>query len=129
MTVTVGAPMPFATVELDLRRAKRYVVNAVVSFCWDPGNGALREGRGTTLDISSRGVFVTTAVVPQAGVQLELDIDLRSLTPEWKPLRFHGEGKVVRTIERGLDSGFAAEVLFQTETSEATFSAYHSRIQ
>ena len=127
--MTVGAPMSFATVELDLRRAKRYVVNAGVCFCWDPGNGALREGRGTTLDISSRGVFVIADVVPQTGVQLELDIDLRSLTPEWKTLRFHGEGKVVRIIEKGPDSGFAAEVLFQTETSDATLSEYHSRIQ
>ena len=101
--------------KVNLRKAKRYPMSAAVAFCWDSGGGVSKEGQGTTLDISSCGVFVVTDVVPRAGDRLELEIDLRPNGRESRLVRFNGEGKVVRTITNGSDSGFAAEVLFQTE--------------
>ncbi|HXP82785.1 MAG TPA: PilZ domain-containing protein [Verrucomicrobiae bacterium] len=114
---------------MDLRKAKRYPMSAAVSFCWDPGNGILQEGQGTTLDVSSRGVFVITESAPRVGGQLELEVYLKSPSPESKLVRFHGEGKVVRTSKKGRESGFAAEVLFQSEGPDSPFSEYGDRIQ
>jgi len=114
--------MPFAGTEADLRKAKRYPMSAAVTFCWNPGVGTLEEGRGTTLDISSNGVFVITEAAPRAGDRLELEICLRLSEHEFKFVRFHGEGKVVRTIKGLSQSGFAAEVLFQTESINSPLS-------
>jgi hypothetical protein len=115
-------PMPFARAEVDLRRAKRYPMSAAVSFCWDPGDGVLREGQGTTLDISSSGVFVITDLALPLGGRLELEIYLRPTGRDSKFVRFHGEGKVVRAAQKGSESGFAAEVLFQPEGSDSALS-------
>ena len=114
---------------MDLRKANRYSMSAPVSFCWDSGDGILQEGQGTALDVSSRGVFVITEATPRVGGQLELEIYLRGPGRESKLVRFHGEGKVVRTIKNGRESGFAAEVLFQTEGLDSPFSQYSSTIQ
>lgn len=122
--MSADVAMPFPGAEADLRRAKRYPMSAAATFCWDPGDGILREGQGTTRDISSSGVFVITDLAPRPGGRLELEIYLRPTGRESKFVRFHGEGKVIRTIEKGLESGFAAEVLFQTEGPDSPFSEY-----
>jgi|ERR1700687_737439 len=114
---------------VSLRRAKRYPMSAAVTFCWDPGEGVLQEGQGMTLDISSCGVFVITDVVPRAGGRLELEIDLRPTGRNSRLVRFHGEGIVVRTIKNGSESGFAAEVLFQTEGLDSPVFEYGGAIQ
>jgi len=119
----------FAVAKGDLRRDRRYRVSVAVTFCWDPGDGILREGRGTTLDISSRGAFVITDLAPRAGGRLELEIYLRPTGNESRSVCFHGEGKVVRTIKRGSESGFAAEVLFQTQGPDSPFSEPEGTIQ
>jgi hypothetical protein len=122
--------MPLAgTQNVSLRRTRRYAMSAAVTFCWDPGDGILQEGQGMTLDISSGGVFVITDEVPRAGGRLELEIDLRPTGRDSRLVRFHGEGKVVRTIKNGSESGFAAEVLFQTEGLDSPFSEYGNAIQ
>jgi hypothetical protein len=122
--------MPLASIQnTSLRRAKRYPMSAVVTFCWDPGDGDLQEGQGTTLDISSCGVFVITDLVPRAGGRLELEIDLRPTGRDSRLVRFHGEGKVVRTIKNGSESGFAAEVLFQTEGLDSPVLEYDRAVQ
>lgn len=118
----------FVGTEIDLRKARRYSISAVVSFCWDSGNGFLHEGHGTTLNVSAHGVFVRTGFTPRVGGQLELEICMKSPGPESKAVLFHGEGRVVRTIQEGPESGFAAEVLFQTETADTDFSDYHDTI-
>jgi hypothetical protein len=111
--------MPSVGAEVDLRRAKRYPMSAAVSFCWDLGDGVLQEGHGTTLDISSNGVFVITDLALRTGGQLELEIYLRPTAQDSKFVRFHGEGKVVRTTQKGTECGFAAEVLFQPDGSDS----------
>jgi hypothetical protein len=120
-SMSADVAMPFGA-EVELRRARRYPLSAAVTFCWDPGDGILQEGHGITLDISSSGVFVITDLVPRAGGRLELEIFLSPAGRQSKFVRLHGEGKVVRTNMTGAKSGFAAEVLFQPEGSDSSFS-------
>lgn len=124
------AAMPFAGAQkASLRRANRYPMSAAVTFWWDPGEGVLQEGQGMTLNISSCGVFVISNLVPRAGGRLELEIDLRPTGKDSRLVRLHGEGVVVRTVNQGSESGFAAEVLFQTEGLDSPFSEYGGSIQ
>lgn len=120
---------PVAVAKVDQRRDRRYLMGAAVAFCWDAGDGILREGQGTTLDVSSRGAFVVTGLAPQVGDRLELEIYLRPNGCESKIVCFHGEGKVVRTLKKGSESGFAAEVLFQTQDPDNPLSEYGGAIQ
>lgn len=108
---------PLVGVDRDARKAKRYPLTAPVTFCWEGGGGILQEAHGTTLDISDRGVFIVSDLSPLVGVHLELEVYLPSASGEPKSVRLHGEGKVVRANRKGPVSGFAAEVVLQTETS------------
>ena len=113
-TLRTGAPM-------DLRKAKRYPLSAPVSFWWERADGILQEGRGTTLDISSLGVFIVAALSPPSGVHLEVEVSLPAASGAPKSVQLHGEGKVAHVGRRGSESGFAAEVVFQTQTSGSSF--------
>ena len=100
-------------------------MSAAVSFCWDSGIGFLHEGEGTTVNVSTRGVFVRTEFIPRIGVQLELYIYMSLPGPDARKIHFHGEGKVVRTTQKSSESGFAAEVLFQTGSSNSGPGKYN----
>lgn len=106
-----------AGVDRERRKAKRYPLRVPVTFWWERGSGILQEAQGTTLDISHRGVFVLCDLAPLVGVHVELEVYLPSASGEPKSVRLHGEGKVVRVMRKGPESGFAAEVVLQTETS------------
>jgi len=110
---------------MDLRRAKRYPQSAPVSFWWERADGILQECQGTTLDISSQGVFVVATPSPPAGVPVEVEVYLPSASGAPKSVLLHGEGRVVRVGRKGRESGFAAEVLFQTEGSSGTGGVIH----
>jgi len=97
-------------------------MSAAVTFCWDPGDGILREGQGTTVDISSNGVFVVTDSALQVGGRLEVEVYLRPGSRAAVFLRFHGEGRVVRASKKGSALGFAADVLFHSEGPDSAFS-------
>jgi len=103
---------------MELRKSRRYRLNAPV-FCWWKGaDETLREACGTTRDISYRGVSVSAALLPSPGACVQLDVYLPSegLTP--RSVHLHGEGTVIRVGEIGAgESGFAAEVTFHTEGS------------
>jgi PilZ domain len=106
-----------ASVERDARKAKRYPLAVPVNFCWGRRGRVLQEARGTTLDISDRGVFIVCDFIPVVGAHLEIEIHLPSASGEPKSVRLHGEGKVVRASRKGPVLGFAAEVVLQTDTS------------
>jgi len=106
---------------MDLRKAKRYSLSAPVSFWWERADRTLQEGQGTTFDISSQGVFIVATLVPPVGVHLEIEVYLPSAGGAPKSVQLHGEGKVVRASKKGPESGFAAEVMFQTESSGGPF--------
>ena len=107
---------------MDLRKAKRYSLSAPVSFWWERADRTLQEGQGTTLDISSQGVFIVAALVPPVGVHLEIEVYLPSRGGTAKSMQLHGDGKVVRAGRKGPESGFAAAVMFQTESANSYFS-------
>jgi len=106
-----------AGVNRELRKAKRYPLRVPVTFCWEDEGGILQEAQGTTLDISDRGLFVISDLLPQVGTHLEVDVYLPSVRGEPKSVRLRGEGKVVRATKKGPESGFGAEVALQTEIS------------
>ncbi len=107
--------------QMDMRKAKRYPLSAPVSFWWERADRTLQEGEGTTLDISILGVFVVTTLVPPAGVHLEVEVYLPSSSGAPKTVQLHGEGKVMRAGRKASESGFAAQVLFQTESLGSSF--------
>ena len=103
---------------MDLRRTNRYRVSAPAFFCWEPPGGILQQGKGTTRDISATGVFVAAERTPSVGLHIELDVYLPAVSGRPRSVQLHGEGKVLRVEGReGAPTGFAAEVLFQTESS------------
>lgn len=103
---------------MELRKSNRYAVSAPAFFCWENPDGNLREGQGTTRDISIIGVFVVAECPLSPGSHIELDVYLPSVSGRARSVQLHGEGKVLRVEGReGATTGFAAEVLFQTERS------------
>lgn len=115
---TKCSAMPFDGVLLELRKSRRYRLFAPASFSWARPDGLLQEGRGTIRDISERGVYITGEVVPLLGAHLDVDVYLPSLELAGNSVQLHGEGIVIR-VDQGPESakGFAADVLFQTESS------------
>ena len=115
---------------MELRRATRYPVSAPVSYSWESSDGTLREAQGITHDICDRGVFILARDVPPLGKCVELDVHLPAVAETGRAVVLHGEGTVVRTIPRGAkQSGFAAAVVFRTESSEAGAVLGSRRIQ
>ena len=115
---------------MELRKATRYPVNAPALYSWEGADGTLQESQGITLDICDRGVFILTKEVPPVGKCVELDVRLPAVAGTARAALLHGEGTVVRTSGRGAkESGFAAAVVFQTETSDAATVLGSRRIQ
>jgi hypothetical protein len=103
---------------VDLRRVKRYYVQAPAFFSWKGLDGRLQVGEGMTRDISTQAVFVLARNWPAAGKQLRIDVLLPSLRK--KPgVRLRGEGVVLR-VDRAdsADSGFAVATCLRSETRD-----------
>jgi len=80
----------------------------------------LQEAQGITRDISDRGVFILAKQVPPAGVRVEVDVHLPAVTAAARSAQLNGEGVVLRTCKaEAKESGFAAVVVFHTESSDA----------
>lgn len=80
---------------LELRKIKRYYVQAPAVFFWKDSDGRAQTGEGTTRDISTAAVFVKSRDCPSAGDQLRLKVLLPSLSGR-PGVRLHGEGIVLR---------------------------------
>jgi hypothetical protein len=105
-------------VVVELRKSKRYRLQAPASFLWERPDGLLQESKGTIRDISDRGIFVAGDVVPPRGAHVDVDVYLPSLEGGGSAVRLHGEGTVVRVDwEAEGIRGFAAAVAFQTEAA------------
>ena len=104
---------------MELRKIKRYYVQAPVIFSWKDSDGGSQVGEGTTRDISTQAVFVLARTCPVAGNQLRLDLQLPSLSG--KPgVRLRGEGVVLRVDQSGSgDSGFAVATSLRSEARDA----------
>jgi hypothetical protein len=108
----------FVEKTVELRRSRRYQLQARASFSWERPDGLLQEGKGAIRDISDRGVFIVADVALSPGVRLDVDVHLRSPEVSGGSLQLHGEGIVVR-VDRGAGGakGFAATVAFRTEAA------------
>ncbi len=100
----------------ELRKTKRYQLNAPVRFSWEGSDGQSQMFEGVTRDISMRGVFVLSAALPQVAACLELDVYMPAVSARGRAVKLHGEGRAIR-IEPQLREGrgFAAEIFFESE--------------
>lgn len=92
------------------RRSRRFQLQIPVLFKWSD-QGVVRQGAGTTRDISAQGVFVNCNKHPPQGTPLVLEVLLPKLSGTGDGLRLKSEGWVVRT-EYGDVGGFAAVANF-----------------
>ena len=94
----------------ERRRGSRYPLNLPVVFSWQDVNGKTVGGTGLSRDISLRGVYVQSQVIPAEGASVEIDVFLPRITNWLRLLEYHAKGRVVR-IEKDLSSeqvsGFA----------------------
>ncbi|HTV09632.1 MAG TPA: hypothetical protein VMD97_11360 [Candidatus Aquilonibacter sp.] len=120
---------------IDARQQTRYPVAAPVSFWWPHAGGSLRTGEGFTRNISTRGVHISTAVCPPAGVCIQMTIFLPPPDGGIHGVTLQGEGVVLRverasTGSKDLDIiGFVAAVQFHPEqrtTSKAEMQSLES---
>ena len=103
---------------MDLRRVRRYYVQAPVFFSWKDSDGSSQSAEGMTRDISMQAVFVLARHCPRPGDRLRLDVMLPSLrkTPG---VRLRGEGVVLITDLGDADHcGFAAATCLHSETRD-----------
>jgi len=115
---------------MELRKSTRYPVSAPVFYWWERSDGTLQEAQGITRDICYLGVFILTNEMPPVGKCVELDVHLPAVDETARAAVLHGEGTVVRTSGRGaMESGFAAAVVFQTETSDPAAVLRSRRVQ
>jgi hypothetical protein len=104
---------------VELRRFRRYYVQAPVLFSWKNADGSLQSAEGMTRDISMQAVFVLTRKCPRRGDQVRIDIVLPSLrkTPG---VRLHGDGVVLRTdLDDAGQCGFAAATSLRSDTRDS----------
>jgi hypothetical protein len=88
----------------------RYPVQGRVSFWWKDEDGNLRQGEGTSRDISETGTFVLALACPPVGADVELRIFLVALPQAMRALRMELEGQVLRVEQTAAgmgSSGFA----------------------
>jgi len=115
---------------MERRKSKRYLVSAPAFCWWEHADGESKVTQGTTRDISHRGAFIFSKSLPSPGAYLEVDVYLPSVGLTPRSVQLHGEGRVLRVSQVGTDqSGFAAEVLFHTEGSDAAVIFGPKRIQ
>jgi hypothetical protein len=110
-------------ISIELRKAKRYWLNAPAHFMWAPKNGKPQSGQGLTRDINTSGVFVVTDAIPPVGARVQMEIVLPKLKDAGPGMRLEGEGIVLR-CNRGdaAKCGFAASVQFYPEATDAVLS-------
>ncbi len=105
---------------VELRRIKRYNVQAPAFFSWKDSDGSSQAAEGMTRDISTQAVFVLARNCPATGNQLRMDVLLPSLRK--KPgVRLRGEGVVLRVDYSGSEiSGFAVVTCPPSGTRDST---------
>lgn len=106
----------------ERRQHLRFKIALSVSWAWcKPGEDLQHTGEGVVRDISTAGLFVRTAIAPEAGTIVHADVDG---SPFVSPSRLHLEmsGPVLR-VEGGDEPGFAISATtfaaFEVRTSDA----------
>lgn len=113
---------------IELRKAKRYRLNAPALFLWAPHEGKPQSGQGVTRDINASGVYILADVLPPVGALVQLDILLPKLVDPGFGMSLAGEGVVLRVEPQGpkganaSEAGFAASVQFYPEETASVLS-------
>lgn len=113
---------------IELRKTKRYRLNAQAHFLWAAPERTPQSGRGVTRDINASGVYVKTDDLPPVGALVQLDILLPKLEDPGFGMSLAGEGVVLRVEPNGPhgacadEAGFAASVQFYPEETAAVLS-------
>jgi hypothetical protein len=94
----------------DRRERARFSVRAGVTFEWHDAQGVQRGGQGVTRDVSSKGLFISSACLPPTKADLRLEVLFGSVVGEESNLRLEVEGLVLRVepaTHFAVSSGFA----------------------
>jgi hypothetical protein len=106
---------------MELRRVKRYYVQAPAFFSWKDSEGGSQAAEGMTRDISTQALFVRARNCPAAGNQLHIHVRLPSLRSKKPGVRLRGEGVVLRVDYSGSEiSGFAVVTSLRSGTRDFT---------
>ena len=98
---------------MERRKVVRFRLNAPAIFRWKDQSGTKQEEMGRTLDISTSGIFVTCQTAPPVSAAVSLEIRVPPLERNTlQQLRLEAMGRVVRLVEAGPNSGFAAKGQF-----------------
>jgi hypothetical protein len=93
--------------------SRHYEIAVLAWFRWRSLDGSMREGSGTTRNISSRGVCMSTSQPPPIGTAIEVIVGVPPLKQGTEISgQLRGVGTVLRVSE---GNSFAAEVVFQLE--------------
>jgi hypothetical protein len=85
---------------MERRGAIRFRLRLVVAFSWKDEAGLVHGSEGQSRDLSGRGIFVHSDLIPPVGSYVEMNVLLPQLAPPKRPAELHAEGRVVR-IELG----------------------------
>lgn len=79
----------------EKRKEQRFQMVLPVRYGWDE-QGARQHGNGHTRDLSSRGTYILSNVVPNLGTAIELEVALNGFAPDKHGTTLHGKAIVVR---------------------------------
>ena len=97
----------------EQRANSRYDMSVPVLCRWRGANGERCVRKGTTRDISTRGVFVLCTHPPEVGLKMKLQVLLPALQPgDDNGAVLRSEAQVVRVDNGGPGTGFAAVANF-----------------
>ena len=98
--------------ETERRDCERYVFDLPIHAAWKDAAGETKKETGITRDISSSGVFMICKNLIDKGCEIDLKIDLPSLSKNAKS-RVSVRGKVVRNVSlTSPDTGFGHGIMF-----------------
>jgi PilZ domain len=98
----------------DQRRKNiRFPLKASVVYSWVDATGSKRQGQGQTVNISERGAFIASPLLPPEGTTIELRFFLRAISTDHpKAIEFLMKATVIRVESEDVGSvgnGFAVE--------------------
>jgi hypothetical protein len=106
----VVRPTPMSPVA-ERRTALRYPLRLPVVFSWQDDVGRVHGCDGYCRDLGSRGIYVTSQLVPPLGASVEMNVFLPRPGHSTRPSEIHAIGRVVRSEQKTPASeiaGFAA---------------------
>jgi PilZ domain len=108
----------------DMRRARRYQLNEVVTFSWEHSDGTAYQMTGISHNISMNGICFVSAAAVEIGARVKLDLFLRSISRLTRAIQLHADGIVRRVESLGITGNrIAAEIAFQEDPEEMFFAS------